>query len=557
MFERQQRAFSLWLLFFILILTLAGRLGYIQLVKGKQLTQEAVKQRAQTVVLNHNRGNILDRHGYSLLGGDSDKVLAVFPALLARSDINIRDEVMAAIPQTGAAKGPFIALDSLSPAEVDYFRDYHENGLIVTTAYRRYGEGALATHLIGHVGPDEGEGKAGLEKYFNSELQGYPRTLAAVVDGKHRLIEGLGFRLWQDEQETAPTNLLLTIDSRIQQQVETVMDGQIVQGAVVVMNPQNGEILAMASRPNYYQANLTQILNNREEYTSYLHAQPFINRGILSYSPASIFKIVVAAAAFEAGGYTLTDRFNCPGYIRVGDRIFHCSQGRGHGDLDLSEAFAYSCNTVFIQLALELGKEKLYEYAYKMGLGQKTGLPLGSRDGNGEESAGRLALPAEMPFAGDLALMALGQGLLEATPLQVARLTAVVANGGYLVEPRLVLELQDKMGKLSPLSIFPPSRKQVISPLTANRLRYMMMKVVDQGTGQRAQSGQNILGGKTGTAETGKEDPQGNPQLYSWFSGLLPLEESRAVITVFIEEPQGSSAAGVFKDIAEGIEPFL
>ncbi len=556
MIKRQQRAFSLWLLFTIILLMFAGRLAFVQLVQGKQLARDAVKQRAQTVVLNYNRGNILDRHGDSLLGGGADKVLAVFPSLLARSDAGIRDEVIAVFPRAGAAKGPFIALDSLSPAEAEHFRDYRENGLVVTTAYRRYGEGALATHLIGHVGPDDGEGKAGLEKYYNSELQGYPHTLAAVVDGKHRLVEGLGFRLWQDEQQTAPANLLLTIDSRIQQQVETVMDGQIMQGAVVVMDPQNGEILAMASRPNYYQVNLPEILNNRDAYTSYLHAQPFINRAVLSYPPASIFKIVTAAAAFEVGGYTLFDRFNCPGYIRVVDRIYHCSLHKAHGELDLSDAFAHSCNTAFIQLALELEKETLYEYAYKMGLGQKTGLPLGSEDGDGE-SEGRLPLPAELPFAGDLAMMALGQGLLEATPLQVARLTAVVANSGYLVEPRLVLGLQDKRGKLSPSTLFTPSPKQVISSLTASRLRYLMMNVVDQGTGQKAQSDQIILGGKTGTAETGKEDPQGNPQLYSWFSGLLPLEDTRAVITVFIEEPQGSSASAVFKDIAEAIQPFL
>ena len=554
MIKRQQRIFSLLLLFSILMIILMGRLASIQLVQGKELAREAVKQRAQKVVLNHNRGSILDRHGNSLLGGEESKVLAVFPGLLARSESNIREEVLASIPQANVKSYPFIAIDSLSPAEAEYFQDYQESGLIVATAYSRYGQDALATHLTGHIGAADGEGKVGLERYYNRELHGYPHTLAAVVDGKHRLVDGLGFRIWQDEQQTAPSDLVLTIDKRIQQQVEAVMDRQIVQGAVVVLDPQNGEILAMASRPNYYQIELPRILSNQTEYQSYLDAKPFINRGVLSYPPASIFKIVVAAAAFESG-YSLLDRFNCPGYIQLGDRLFHCSQGRGHGDLDLVDAFAHSCNTVFIKLALELGKDKLYDYARKMGLGEKIGLPLGSEDG-AEELAGLLPSPVELPYTGDLALMALGQGSLEATPLQVARLTAVVANGGYLVKPRLVLGLQDKGGRLSPSTLFPSSPTRVISPLTANRLSFLMMNVVDQGTGKNAQSEQMILGGKTGTAETGKTDAQGNPQYYSWFSGLVPLVETRAVITIFMEEPQRNSA-GVFKEIAEAIEPFL
>ncbi len=553
--KRQQRIISLMLLFSLLLVILAGRLALIQLVQGKRYAREAVKQRAQVVVLNHNRGDILDRHGESLLGGEEGKVLVVFPSILDLINSNIRDELISAIPQAGAASAPFIALEDLSPAEADYFRNYHDSGLIVTTVYRRYGSGALANHLVGHIGPDDGEGKVGLEKYFNNELQGYPHTLAALVDGKKRLIKGLGFRLWQDEQTGAPQDLILTIDSLIQQHVEAVMDREIFKGAVVAMDPHTGHILAMASRPNYYQAELSNILNNREKYKFYLDAKPFINRGLLSFPPASIFKIVVAAAAFEAGGYNLFARFNCEGHIRVGDRIFHCSLGQPHGALDLSEAFAQSCNTVFIKLALELGKDTLYKYANKMGLGEKTGLSLGSMKFD-EESPGLLPLPAEMAYLGELALMALGQGKLEATPLQLARLTAIVANGGYLVEPRLVMGLRDEGGRMSfdRTYTYP---KNVISPLTANRLKYLMLKVVDQGTGKKAKSDKIITGGKTGTAETGYQDSRGNPQYYSWFSGIMPLQNSRAVITVFIEEPQGKSAAIVFKHIAEAIEPFI
>ncbi|MEW5921985.1 MAG: penicillin-binding protein 2 [Bacillota bacterium] len=555
MLRRQRRVFSLLLLFSVLVSIVLLRLAFIQAGQGKRLAQEAVKQRAQTVVLAYKRGDILDRHGVSLLGGGERNVLAVFPTLLARSDAGTRETILAAIPRVSAAAGPFIAFDNLSPAEEEYFREYYRDGLIVVTAYNRYGEGALATHLVGHIGPGDGEGKVGLEQFFNTQLQGNPSILAAVVDGRNRLVEGLGYRLWEIENETAPPDLVLTIDSRIQFEVERVMDEKIRRGAVVVLDPQNGEILAMASRPNYYQAHLSHYMNNMYNYATYLETLPFINRSILSYHPASIFKIVVAAAAFDSAGYALLHRFHCPGYIRVGDRVFRCSQGRAHGEVDLSDAFAHSCNTTFIQVALELGKDRVYEYAQKMGLGEKSNLPLGNAAG-GEESAGRLPLPEEIRYEGELALIALGQGGVETTPLQVARLTAIAANGGYLVEPRLVKGFLE--GERLSLGSFSPSfPRRAVSPLTASRLRYLMMKVVDQGTGKEARSEQVILGGKTGTAETGRANHDGAPLYYFWFSGLLPLEDCRAVVTVFIEEPRGYSAAAVFKKIAEAIHPFL
>jgi cell division protein FtsI/penicillin-binding protein 2 len=530
------------------------RLGYIQVFRSSRLAGEAVRQRAQAVILNYNRGDVLDRNGISLLGGKDEKVLVVFPNLMDKGDEGTIEIVSNFIPQATMPGTPFIALHGVEPQEEEIFKNLVTPGLVVTKARRRYGPEALATHVTGHIGASDGEGKVGLELVFNRELKGpSPTILAAIIDGKKNLIEGLGYRLWESKELHQPYNLVLTIDYNIQKKVEEIMDSRVARGAVVVMDPRSGDILAMASRPNYLQARLPLYLSDGEEYKGLLNAQPFINRSILSYSPGSVFKIVVAAAALDTGKAWLSKKFYCPGFIQVGEKIFNCQHGP-HGEVTLAQAFAYSCNSVFIELALTLGKETIYHYATAMGLGKETGIPLGSA-GQGGEVKGMVPLPEEMPFLGDLALAAIGQGRVEATPLQVARLTSVVANGGYLVEPRLVKALQSRQGLLVRKFHSGP-KKKILNPVTVSKLRYMMLGVVEYGTGKAASSNVLVLGGKTGTAQTNRVI-NGQHLTYSWFTGCVPLEDSGAVITVFVEEPLKGNAAETFKHLAQAIYPFL
>ncbi|MDO9533973.1 MAG: penicillin-binding protein 2 [Bacillota bacterium] len=552
-FIRQQRLLYLALIVLLIGFLLVCRLGTIQLIRHGKYAAEAVRQRAQAVTLDYNRGDILDRHGVSLLGGKREKILVVFPALLKKSKQETVEIVSHYIPQAALPGNPFIALRDVSSHEEELFRNL-SSGIVVTEAQRRYGPEALATHVVGHIGPGDGEGKVGLEFIFNRELKSdSPTVLAAVVDRKGNLVEGLGYRLWESRAPHQPCNIVLTIDYDIQKRVEEIMDSRIARGSVVVMDPRNGDILAMASRPNYKQSQLSVYMNDGERFDSFLNSQPFINRSILSYHPGSVFKIVVAAAAIESGQAWLGTRFNCPGHIQVGDKTFRC-QGGAHGEITLAEAFAHSCNSVFIELALKLGKDTIYHYASAMGLGIETGIPLGT-PGQGGESKGKIPLPDEMPYLGDLALAAIGQGSVETTPLQIARLTSVIANGGILVEPRLVKSIHSKQGLV--VSRFGTgSAKRVLSPFTASKIRYMMLGVVEYGTGRSALSDLVVLGGKTGTAETGRRIND-RPLLYSWFTGTVPLEESRAVITVFVEEPLRGNASETFKDIAHAVYPYL
>jgi penicillin-binding protein 2 len=552
--RRQKRIIFLSFTCLVIFTLLVMRLGYIQLVQHERWSSKAVGQRMQALTLDYNRGDILDRHGVSLLGGEKERVLVVFPSLLRQAGQEIFEWIASSIPGVVLSNGPFIARRALDPNEEKIYEGYLSYGLVLTDAQRRYGPQALATHLVGHVGPADGKGKVGLEFTFNEELEGGSHSILAVaVDGKKRPIKGLGYRILTEDTPHAPYSLLLTIDGNIQQVVENIMDRYIARGSVVVMDPRNGDILAMASRPNYLQSDLPSYLEGNDARNSFLNTQPFINRSILGYPPGSVFKIVVAAAAIDTGEAWSSSRFYCPGYIEVGDTIFRCYQGKAHGSINLAEAFAHSCNSVFIKLALSLGRDMIYQYASAMGLGKSTGLPLGSPV-HGGETEGKLPKPDEMPFLGDLALTAIGQGRVEATPLQIARLTAVIANGGFLVEPRLVQALQTKEGETIETFDAAPCRR-VINPLTASRLRLMMSGVVEFGTGQAAGSEILHLGGKTGTAETEKL-VNGKQLQYSWFTGLAPVEDCRAVITVFIEEPLQGKAPEVFRKIAETIDRY-
>jgi penicillin-binding protein 2 len=553
--KQRQRLLILCFSSLIIFGLLVGRLAYLQLAKGNALAREAVRQRAQTVTLDYNRGDILDKNGVSLLGGEREKVLVLFPGLLAKNDPQALETVFSLVPVSSLSGQPAIALRKLSDQEEAQFTALQCSGLVVAEAQKRYGLQALATHVVGHVGPEDGKGKVGLELVFDESLQGgTPNVLAAVVDGRNDLVEGIGLRLWGESASSRPYSLVLTIDNIIQRKVEEIMDERVERGAVIVINPRNGDILAMASRPNYFQASLTDYLQDTDAWINFLETQPFINRGILSYPPGSIFKIVVAAAALEAGNYSLDSSFYCPGSLQIGDQLFHCYQNKAHGHITLAQAFAHSCNTVFIELAMELGRQTISDYAARLGLGQVCGLPLGN-SAQGGEAAGHIPLPQELPYLGDLALAAIGQGSVETTPLQIARLTAAIANGGYLIEPRLARAMQTPEGTV--VRGFPEGKKvRVLNPLTAAKIRLMMRGVVEYGTGKAAYGERLLLGGKSGTAETGRV-LNGVPQHYSWFSGFWARGENKAVITVFIEKPIRGSAAELFGALAEAIEPEL
>ncbi|PKM79228.1 MAG: hypothetical protein CVU88_06870, partial [Firmicutes bacterium HGW-Firmicutes-13] len=387
--HRQRKIFIIFLLvsfcFFFLIL----KLFKIQVLEGKRYAVQSVNQRSIKYILDCGRGDILDRNGTSLTDSSRRNAVITFPPLIENEHAVIHKlnyilrknnetfRIDSLSDEKGEKKAVSIASD-LKQGTIESIREENFPGLIVAEEKVRYGPESLASHLVGYLGKVEEKdiegknlegyslsdyiGRTGIEEMFERELRSVsPESVTAILDAYNRLIPGLGYRYVRPESSLSPLNIKLTIDYHIQRIVEKKMDEYIHKGAVIVMEPSSGDILAMASRPQLNQNNVQSEEND------------FINRALQSYHPGSIFKVVVAAAALEKGDYKLTDYFDCTGEIEIGTDKKQCFNGTAHGEVTFRDAFAYSCNTTFIEVGLNLGRESIINYAGKLGLGQRTG----------------------------------------------------------------------------------------------------------------------------------------------------------------------------------------
>jgi penicillin-binding protein 2 len=547
--QLQTRMLFMILVFLLAGFGLAGRLFYIQVLRGPEFAMAAVIQRSLRQVYATGRGQILDRNGKSLLDTVWEPVLISFDPILnreARSVLSLQDSV----EKRGTAH---IIRDK---AVISYLRNEDIDGLLPASWETRYGANFLAPHVTGYVQREEIARekppyreltflpRSGLELYFNEQLSASrPATLAAVVDAQSRLVAGLGYRDWRDENPRSPHDVVTTLDSRIQALTETIGEKYLDQGAIVVLEPKTGDILALASFPDYSTRDMySGISQARYEELEKDPRQPFVNRAINAYSPGSVFKLVLAAAALDSG--LANYKYTCEGGIEVGDRTFSCYGGHAHGELDLKKALAASCNSYFIHLGQLLGQQKVLEYARRFGLGEATGITLYG------EKAGRLPTQDELPFLGDLANTSIGQGLVATTPLQLARLVTIIANDGRDIKPRLVSRITDKNGATTRYFPVQPGTR-VISAQTARLLKEMMIEVTQTGTAHHASSPYFTAAGKSGTAQTGRGDDTNR-----WFAGFAPVEENPLVIVVFAEERKGNTTpAHIFRVLAEAILP--
>ncbi len=542
LFDFQRR--SLWLLaiFSVCFLLLGGRLLYLQVFRSEALSRQAVRQRFQAVQLHDGRGDIQDRHGASLLDGRDRLGLLAFPTQYrGREQEIIQDLTRLQLKDIGRiaapphAAQPFWVESDLRSSQAAAVSSYP--GLLAAIHKDRYGPGALASHVAGYMVDSEGKGAGGIECSFDRTLSlGQQKIIGAVVDGKDRLIPGLGYR--EKEERFAPKDVLLTLDLDLQREVERIMDRRINRGAVVVMDPANGDILAMASRPNFKAASLASYLQQKNG--------ALINRALSAYQPGSIFKVVVAAAALEEGPASLFGTFHCSGGVTVDGLFFPCSNLHGKENISLVEALAHSCNSTFINLALELGPEKVTDYARRFGLGEACGLPLA-----GEES-GNIPLPEELYARRAQANTAIGQGEVLVTPLQAAAMMAALANGGYRVQPRLVLALTDQQGRQT-ARFWGKRGERILSSSTVNKMKYMLHETVAWGTAQAAATTAAPAAAKTGTAESGRY-LNGREVLNYWIAGFYPLEQARVAVAVFADDLKEGTVKHAFGEIISYIE---
>ncbi len=534
-------------------LTFAGfavvvlRLAFVQVARHPSLAEAAVRQRAETVPLSPERGRILDRDGVPLSASQLAYRVAVYPSFLPSEGEGA--SALAAVlglPRSALAArladhdGPVFVANGLGPDRAAAVMALGLEGVAVVADERRYGPGSLARHAVGYAG---GSGGDGLEKAWDATLAGRgPERLALFVDGRGQPIPGLGWRkvCWtRSSPWTAfPCDVVTTIDSRVQRAVEEVMDMRVARGAVVVLDPRSGDILAMASRPDFDQGDVASLLDRTDG--------PLVNRAVWAYPPGSVIKPLVMAAALESGTVSSRERLTCRGTVRAAGREVGCTarSSGGHGELTLAAALSVSCNVVYVEAGEKLGREEAAEWLGRFGLGRPTGVGLPG------ESAGRL--PGSVPAEPEVFF---GQGSLTATPLQVACAYATIANGGLRVVPRLVTRVVSPTGAVAEVGYGSPGRgERVVGRVTAAEVCQAMVEAVRSGTGRAAAVARDVAG-KTGTAETGRSGPGGEEVYMGWFAGFWPASHPRLVAVVVVEDSAagGGEAAAIFGEILKQV----
>ncbi len=402
----------------------------------------------------------------------------------------------------------------------------------------RIGEKPLAVHTIGTLDA-QGKGASGIEAAYDKLLSSCGGTLSVqyTLDAKGKPLAGAQPKILDENYDTG-AGLALTLDAEIQKIAQDASDS-IERGAVVVMDPKTGDLLAVVSRPSFDPENMGPSLTDERA--------PFVNRAFSAYSVGSTFKLLVSAAAIDAG-ISPQRTFDCTGEVEVGGLVFHCHQRNGHGMLDLAGALEHSCNPYFITLALQIGGESLRTAADSLGFGTAAELAPGYRT-----AAGALPSWEELHSPAALANFGFGQGTLTATPVQLACLVSAIANGGGAVTPRLVCGTtangEDLFEKTASYAVTP-----VFSKESAALVRERMIGVVEEGSGRSAKPERGGAGGKTASAQTG-QFLDGEEIVHAWFAGFYPAEEPAYTIVVFVEGGDSGSetACPVFREIADGL----
>lgn len=414
---------------------------------------------------------------------------------------------------------------------------------------RYYTKDKLAAQVLGFVG-DDGKGLEGIEAAMDDYLRGQDQKKRSFFDAKGHLV---GQSAMNQVQARRMDTVQLTLDARMQFILEKSLDDAIAKthaasAAAILMDPNTGEILGMASRPTFDPNHFFQAPQGA-----------FLNRGVsIVYEPGSVFKPIMGSAALMEGIITPTTPFDDQGSIDVGGRRIRNWDGKGMGHVTYTDVIKFSLNTGMAALGLKLGGERETAYARQFGFGSKTGT-----DVPGEEE-GILYNPKDM-VPSDVATMGIGQGIA-VTPLQMIRAISAIANGGKLVRPYIVAKVTDPDGNVVKETGTQVDR-QVITPEVAEEMRTMMEKVVSEGGGKTAQIKGYKIAGKTGTAE--KLSPKGGyiPGVYiASFVGFVPSDAPKYAMIIMLDSPKGAFygsqvSAPIFRDtlqqilVAEGIEP--
>ncbi|MDB5102020.1 MAG: penicillin-binding protein [Cyanobacteria bacterium RYN_339] len=554
--DRTTRGVTFLIVACILGGVVCARLANLQLAQGDKFLKQAEGNRLRIIPHLAPRGVIRDRHGRVLASNRLSYSLALYPIKMPKKKIEeVIDKLHALLPldvadvhmkieKAGYNSTRPIKLVSDIDQKVIAVVAEHQADLpgvsIEPDTIRFYPRGHTAVHVIGYTGEvtdselaaDKDEeyhqgdiiGKGGLERLHDKELRGEMGSQQVEVDSRGRPVQVI-----RNVAAKPGKDLKLFLDLDMQAVAEKALDDDKLTGAVVAMNPQTGEVYAMASRP-YFDPNIFSRKVKPDEWKTLQTSNfPFVNRATSAYPPGSIFKIPMTLAALESGRTTENRYFNSTGSLQVGNRIFHDWSARGFGRVNIVSALQWSIDTVYYQLGVEMGGAIMSRYAHETGLGEHSGIELGDAAGLVPDPVWKRRVWKDKWWPGDSANMSIGQGAVIVTPLQAAVMVSAIANGGKVLVPRLVDD-----GK--PL---PPRKVSTWNPKNLALVHKGMRAVISSGTGTVADIPGKDLAGKTGSAESGK------PKTHSWFVCYGPQKNPTIAVVVFAEAAgHGGTIAG-------------
>jgi stage V sporulation protein D (sporulation-specific penicillin-binding protein) len=561
---------KIWLMFlavFFVLLFLGGRLVYLMVFCSEYYGQKAEDLHERERDIKAARGRIIDATGKILATNKSVCTISVI-----HSQIDEPEKVIAALQKELGFTEEEVRkrVEKVSSIERvktnvdketgDRIRAYGLSGIKVDEDYKRYYPlDTMASTVLGFTGADN-QGILGLEVKYDSYLQGTSGKILTLTDARGIEIENAG------ETRLEPVNgydLYISMDSNIQQYCEQAAEKAYIKKqadevSVIVMNPQNGEIMAMVNYPEFnlnepftlieeMGADGTESADKKQELLNRMWRNPCISD---TYEPGSTFKIITAAAALEEGVVSLTDQFYCPGYKLVEDRRIRCAKTSGHGAETFETGIMNSCNPVFIELGERLGVENYYKYFKQFGLTQKTGIDL-----PGE--AATIMHKQENVGPVELATISFGQSF-QITPIQLVTTVSSIINGGTRITPHFGVEVRETDGTLVETFSY-DKREEICSGETSETMQYLLEKVVSEGGGKNAKIEGYAIGGKTATSQT---LPRSEHRYISSFLGFAPADDPKVLVIAIINNPKGTYyggliAAPVVKEIMENILPYL
>lgn len=545
---------------------LMGRLAYLMIFQSEYYTMKAKELHERERSIKAARGRIVDANGKILADNKTVCTISVI-----HNQITDQEEVIVMLCKELGLSEDYVRkrVEKYSAIEKiksnvdksigDKIRSYDLAGVKVDEDYKRYYPyDSLASKVLGFTGGDN-QGIIGLEVIYEEYLQGEAGTILTVTDAKGVEVAEAG------EERVEPVDgqdLYISLDMNIQSYatqlaIQTMETKEADSVSILVMNPQNGEILAMVNVPEFNLNDPYALPDTVDADTVSEEEKQNLLNGIWrngcindTYEPGSTFKIITAAAGLEAGAVKPTDTFNCPGFIMVEDRRIRCHKVAGHGAEDFVQGTMNSCNPVFITVGLRIGVERYYSYFKQFGLLDRTGIDLPGEAGTIMHNVDNIG-PVE------LATISFGQSF-QITPIQLAVTASSIINGGRRVTPHFAVKAADSDGNNSHIFSY-PVRNDVVSEETSETMRYILEQVVAEGSGKNGAVEGYRVGGKTATSQT---LPRGSGKYIASFLGFAPADDPQVLAVAIINNPQGTYyggqiAAPVVRQLFENILPYL